>query len=62
MGKESKLKKIIKENKIKPYKRNTSKISAYINDKNTETLYIGSRKRNSNAVLRIYDKKKEQME
>ncbi|EEI86567.1 hypothetical protein HMPREF0072_0825 [Anaerococcus lactolyticus ATCC 51172] len=52
---------VVNENKKKRYPRNPSKISDVSNNFNAETLYIGSRKRNSKVLLRIYDKKKEQL-
>lgn len=38
------------------------KISAVQNDKETETFYIGSRKENSQLLLRVYNKKQEQIQ
>lgn len=52
---------VVNENKKKRYPRNPSKISDVSNNFDAETLYIGSRKRNSKVLLRIYDKKKEQL-
>ena len=37
------------------------KLSAVQNDKVTECFYVGSRKENSQLLLRVYDKKKEQI-
>lgn len=53
--------KIVTDNKKKKYPRNPSKISDVSVQFDAETIYIGSRKRKSQALLRIYDKKKEQL-
>lgn len=42
--------------------KNTSKIQGLEIDGTVDTFYIGSRKKNSNAILRVYNKKKEQLE
>lgn len=55
------LQKVIEDNLIKKYKRNTSKITDVSKDFCAETLYIGSQTRNTKVHLRIYDKKKEQL-
>lgn len=47
--------------KPKKFKRNQSTISDISNDFIAETIYIGKRSQNNNAMLRIYDKKAEQM-
>ena len=54
------LDKVVSENKKKEYRRNYSSISEISKNFFTETLYIGSKSRNNNILLRIYDKKKEQ--
>lgn len=54
------LEKIIRENQKKPYRKNNSKLSDISKSFNAETIYIGSKSRNTNAHIRIYDKKKEQ--
>lgn len=59
--KKSYLQKVIEENKEKPYKRNTSKVSDVSKNFQAETLYIGARSRNTKVHLRIYDKKAEQL-
>lgn len=51
---------IINENQIKPYPRNPAKLRHIAKDFNAETIYIGSRSRNTAGLLRIYDKKVEQ--
>lgn len=61
-NKEAPLQKVIVANRNKPYRKNKSQISDVSNNFNAETLYIGSRSRNTNVHLRIYDKKKEQLE
>ncbi len=53
--------KVEEEIKKKLYKLNPSKISYMTNDSDVETIYVGSRKKNSRMFLRIYDKKKEQL-
>ncbi|WP_130807936.1 hypothetical protein [Senegalia massiliensis] len=55
------LEKVVQENKLKPYKRNTSRITDVSKDFNAETIYIGSKGRNTKVHLRIYDKKAEQL-
>lgn len=55
------LNKVEEEVKEKMYKRNPSKISYMTNNSAVETLYVGSRKKNSRMFLRIYDKRKEQL-
>lgn len=54
------LEKAIQDMGNKPYKRNPSKIQDFSKDFNAETIYIGSKTRNTKIHLRIYDKKKEQ--
>ncbi|WP_044566530.1 hypothetical protein [Anaerococcus provencensis] len=54
--------KIVKDNKNKKYPKNPSKISDISVQFDAETIYLGSRKRNSQALFRMYDKKKEQMD
>ncbi|QOG32404.1 replication initiation factor domain-containing protein [Enterococcus casseliflavus] len=61
-NKETALQKVINANKNKTYRKNKSQISDVSKNFNAETLYIGSRSRNTNSHLRIYDKKKEQLE
>lgn len=53
--------KVIHDNKEKPYKKNNSKVSDVSNDFQAQTLYIGAKSRNTKALLRIYDKKAEQL-
>lgn len=53
--------KIVKDNMDKKYPKNPSKISDISVQFDAETIYLGSRKRNSQALFRMYDKKKEQM-
>lgn len=55
------LEKVIEDMKNKPYRKNHSKIHDISNSFKAETLYIGTRKRNTKLLLRIYDKKKEQV-
>lgn len=51
-----------KQYHIEDCKKRTAKrkLSAVQNDMITETFYVGSRKENSQLLLRVYDKKKEQ--
>lgn len=42
--------------------KNTSKIQGLEIDGIVDTFYIGSRKKNSHAILRVYNKKKEQLD
>lgn len=55
------LQKVIEDNKVKPYRKNTSQVSDISKDFNAQTLYIGARGRNTKTHLRIYDKKAEQL-
>ncbi len=55
------LQKVIDENKVKPYRKNNSKISDVSKDFQAQTLYIGAKSRNTKVHLRIYDKKAEQL-
>lgn len=55
------LRKVIDENKVKPYKRNNSKVSDISKNFNAQTLYVGSKGKNVKVHLRIYDKKEEQL-
>lgn len=55
------LQKVINDNKERPYKRNNSKVSDISKDFQAQTLYIGAKSRNTKALLRIYDKKAEQL-
>lgn len=55
------LKKVIEENKEKPYRKNNSKVSDISKDFQAQTLYIGAKSRNTKVHLRIYDKKEEQL-
>jgi len=55
------LRKVITENKEKPYKRNSSGISDISKDFNAQTLYVGAKGKNVKVHLRIYDKKEEQL-
>lgn len=59
---ETALKKVIADNKNKTYRKNKSQVTDVSKNFNAETLYIGSRSRNTNVHLRIYDKRKEQLE
>lgn len=52
------LERVISDNKEKKYKKNNSKISDISSGFDAETIYVGSKSRNTNALLRIYDKKK----
>lgn len=52
--------KIINENHIKPYPINPARLRHLAKDFEAETIYIGSRSRNTASLLRIYDKKAEQ--
>ncbi|MEQ7172861.1 hypothetical protein [Enterococcus innesii] len=61
-NKETLLQNVISANKNKPYRKNKSQVSDVSKNFAAETLYIGSRSRNTNVHLRIYDKKKEQLE
>lgn len=54
------LAKVIKDNKEKPYPKNPSKINDISKQFEAETIYIGTRTKGSKALVRIYDKKKEQ--
>lgn len=47
--------------KKKKLKKNQSKISDISINFNAETIYVGKRGENNNAMLRIYDKKAEQI-
>lgn len=47
--------------KEKKFKKNQSTISDVSKDFIAETIYIGKRSANNNAMLRIYDKKAEQL-
>ncbi|MDU3212354.1 hypothetical protein [Anaerococcus sp.] len=60
-SKDTYLKKVIKDNKIGRYRKNMSKISDVSINFETDTLYVGSRKRNGKVLLRLYNKKKEQL-
>ncbi|PKZ17295.1 MULTISPECIES: hypothetical protein [Anaerococcus] len=53
--------KIVRDNKNKKYPKNPSKLSDISVQFDAETIYLGSRKRKSNALFRMYDKKKEQL-
>ncbi|MGT2949628.1 replication initiation factor domain-containing protein [Streptococcus devriesei] len=53
---------IQEDNLKKPYPRNTSQINDISKDFKTETIYLGSRSKNSKAIVRIYDKKRELQE
>lgn len=53
--------KIVEDNWYKSYRKNTSAIRDVSKNFNCETLYVGSKKKNANALLRIYDKKNEQL-
>jgi len=55
------LQKVINDNKEKPYKTNTAKVSDLSKDFQAQTLYIGAKGRNTKVHLRIYDKKEEQL-
>ena len=55
------LQKVINDNKERPYKRNNSKVSDISKDFQAQTLYVGAKSRNTKALLRIYDKKAEQL-
>lgn len=56
------LDRVIKENKASPYPKNSSKISIVSDEFETRTIYLGSKVKNTTAILRIYDKKAEQLE
>ena len=45
--------KIVKDNWHKSYRKNTSAIRDVSKNFNCETLYVGSKKKNANALLRI---------
>jgi len=55
------LRKVIDENKEKPYRKNNSKISDISKNFNAQTLYVGAKSKNVKVHLRIYDKKEEQL-
>lgn len=55
------LNKVIKDNRIGRYRKNMSKVSDVSDNFEAETLYVGSRKRNGKVLLRLYNKKKEQL-
>lgn len=59
--KQTQLEKVIAENKEKKYRKNNSMISDISSNFDAETIYVGSKSRNTNALLRIYDKKREQL-
>lgn len=42
-------------------RKNRSKISAVVNDQRVNTIYVGSKKKNTRLLMRIYDKKLEQI-
>ncbi|MFL2072143.1 hypothetical protein ACEN32_07530 [Marinilactibacillus psychrotolerans] len=46
--------------KQQKFKKNQSSIRDVSKDFNAQTLYVGKRSENNNAILRIYDKKAEQ--
>jgi len=48
-------------NDEKKFKKNQSKISDVSSNFNAQTIYIGKRGENIDALLRIYDKKTEQL-
>lgn len=48
-------------NKEKKFKRNHSKISTVSSNYDAQTIYIGTRGENIDCLLRIYDKKAEQL-
>ncbi len=54
-------KKVIDDNKEKPYKKNNSKVTDVSKDFQSQTIYIGAKSRNTKVHLRIYDKKEEQL-
>ena len=60
-NKKTYLDKVINDTKYGKYKKNNSKISDVSVNFNTDTLYVGSRKRHGKVLLRIYNKKKEQL-
>lgn len=43
-------------------RKNSSSLSGYEFEKKADTIYIGKRVKNGNGLLRIYDKKKEQID
>ncbi|WP_303984682.1 hypothetical protein [Niallia circulans] len=55
------LQKVIEDNREKPYKKNSSKVSDISKDFQAQTLYIGAKGQNTKVHLRIYDKKEEQL-
>jgi hypothetical protein len=55
------LRKVINDNKEKPYKKNSSKVSDISKNFNAQTLYVGAKSKNVKVHLRIYDKKEEQL-
>lgn len=55
------LQQVIDDNKKKPYKKNNSQVSDISKDFQAETIYIGTKGRNTKVHLRIYDKKAEQL-
>ena len=59
--KSSFLKKVTEENMQKPYRKNNSQVSDVSKDFQAQTLYVGSRGRNTKVHLRIYNKKEEQL-
>lgn len=56
------LDRVTQENRQKPYPKNPSKISIVSDEFETRTIYLGSKVKNTTAILRIYDKKAEQLE
>lgn len=60
-SKKTYLDKVLNDTKYGKYKKNISKISDVSVNFKTDTLYVGSRKRNGKVLLRIYNKKKEQL-
>lgn len=59
--KNSYLENVVNDNKEKPYRKNTSKVSDISKNFQAQTLYIGAKSRNTKVHLRIYDKKEEQL-
>lgn len=55
------LRKVINDNKEKPYKKNNSKVSDISKNFKAQTLYVGTKSKNVKVHLRIYDKKEEQL-
>lgn len=43
-------------------RKNSSKISAVVNNQIVSTIYVGSKKKNTRLLMRIYDKKLEQLD